>query len=631
MERQMVPGAGLPRPEESPVQTGDAAAMPLQLIGKEEIRKAGEILQKYRMGKQKLDARIIECEKWWRMRHWEVMEAKGNPYDLKNASGWLFNVIISKHADGIQALPEANVLPREEGDLQAARELADVIPCILEQNEFSEVYSQALLKKMIQGTGTYGVFWDPEALGGLGDIRLRAVNTLCLYWEPGITDIQDSRNVFYVTMVDDEVLEEQYPNLKGKLGNSQDKPEQYMTEDNIDLTGKSAVVEWYYHRQRRGKKVLHYCKYVGDELLYSSENEGLEEGFYAHGQYPFHLDALFPVEGSPCGFGYIDVGKDAQSEIDMLNQALVQNAMINGAPRYYEGKGAKINRAQFMDIRNKIVEVDGQLTDMNLKPIDAPTFPGNVVNYMQLKIDELKQVTGNTDASNGVASSSNQTASGIIALQEASGKVSRASSMGSHRVFKGAVWQMIELIRQFYNIPRMFRITGRNGKEEFREVSNAALKSKPVQVPGIGEVMRSPVFDLKIEVQTKSQYAKNAANEQALAFYSAGIFNPANVDQALIMLDMMDFEGKDRLVEQLGRQATLQQQLVQWQQMTLALAQKYDPALAEGLAANIMGQPVSRPQMAQIPQGGDGASDGGAGSKMKAVREQTQAASQPVA
>jgi len=447
-----------------------------------------------------------------------------------------------------------------------------------------------------------------------------------------VDDIQDSRNVFYVTMVDDEVLEEQYPHLKGKLGHAQDKPEQYMSDDNIDLTGKSAVVEWYYHRQRNGKKVLHYCKYVGEELLYSSENEGLEEGFYAHGQYPYHLDRLYPVKNTPSGFGMVDISKDAQAEIDMLNQALVQSAMVNAMPRYWEGNGATINRAQFMDLRNKIVEVSGTFNDLSLRPIDAPNFPGNVVNYMQLKIDEMKQVTGNTDASNGISTSSNQTASGIMALQEAAGKLSRDNTLASYWAFGKMIKQIIELDRQFYDIPRTFRITGTNGKMEFRQVSNAAIKPRPVALPGIGEVMRSPMFDVKVEVQTKSQYSKNAANEQALAFYGAGIFNPANVDQALIMLDMMDFEGKDRLVEQLGRQATLQQQLVQWQQMTLALAQKYDPALAEGLAANIMGQPVSRPHAAQAAgMPGNEKSDGGAGTKMQAVREQTQAASQPIA
>ena len=46
-------------------------------------------------------------------------------------SGWLHNVIVSKHADAIEAYPEPNILPREESDRAEAKVLSAIIPCVL--------------------------------------------------------------------------------------------------------------------------------------------------------------------------------------------------------------------------------------------------------------------------------------------------------------------------------------------------------------------------------------------------------------------------------------------------------------------------------------------------------------------
>lgn len=87
-------------------------------IGAEAVRAAAEVLRRYRAGKQNLDRRIIDNEQFWKLRHWEQMEKAGeggNPEDVRPASGWLVNCILSKHADAMDCYPEPTVLPREPG------------------------------------------------------------------------------------------------------------------------------------------------------------------------------------------------------------------------------------------------------------------------------------------------------------------------------------------------------------------------------------------------------------------------------------------------------------------------------------------------------------------------------------
>ena len=308
----------------------------VQPIGKQQIHDAQQILNRYKTGKTNLEKRIVENEQWYKLRHWECMR-KGGKNAVEPYSGWLFNAIANKHADAMDNFPAPNILPRERGDEAEARRLSSIIPVVLEQCDFETTYDDVWDYKLKAGTGVYGVFWDKDKLNGLGDISIRKVDLINLFWESGITDIQQSRNLFHVQLVDNDFLKQEYPELRDKVGGISADVTKYIFDDTVDTTDKSPVVDWYYRRKQNGKTVLHYCKYVGDTVLFATENEEAfrDRGWYDHGMYPFVFDPLFSVEGTPCGFGYIDVGKSAQEYIDRGNQAIMQNLLVNARPRHF--------------------------------------------------------------------------------------------------------------------------------------------------------------------------------------------------------------------------------------------------------------------------------------------------------
>ena len=59
-----------------------------------------------------------------------------SPSDLraKHPTKWLFNVIMGKHADMVEAYPEPSILPREKNDEAEAKALQSIIPVILKRN-----------------------------------------------------------------------------------------------------------------------------------------------------------------------------------------------------------------------------------------------------------------------------------------------------------------------------------------------------------------------------------------------------------------------------------------------------------------------------------------------------------------
>lgn len=540
-----------------------------------DIKQAQETLRRYKAGKSSLEHRIVDNEQWFKLRHWE--QAAGsrskNPGDPEYASAWLLNCITNKHADAMDNYPEPVILPREEGDRAVAQQLSAIIPAVLEMQRYEDTYDRTWWRKLKSGTGVTGVFWDKNAHNGLGDVAVKSVDLLNLYWEPGVDDIQASRNLFYVYLADNDLLEEAYPQLKGRLGGGEEITK-YIYDDSVDTSGKSMVVDWYYKRRVGTATVLHYCKYVGDDVLYASEEDPAlnGQGFYAHGKYPFVADTMFRVEGSPAGFGWLDVCKDPQLYIDKLNQVLLKNAIVGARRRWWVRNDSGVNEAEYADTTKEFVHFSGVNPSDSIMPIEQPELSGIYPTVLASKVDELKETSGNRDFSQGGTTSGVTAASAIAALQEAGSKLSRDMIRASYRSFSDVCVLVLELIRQFYTEDRKFRITGPGGAEQFISF-NAAQIAPRAQGVDFGSDMGyvQPEFDIKIRAQKRNAFATVAQNEMAKEFYGAGFFDPMRADQALAALEMMDFEGKAQVQQRIQQNGTLYEQVQKLTQMVDAL------------------------------------------------------------
>ena len=314
-------------------------------------------------------------------------------------------------------------------------------------------------------------------------------------------------------------------------------------------------------------------------------------GLYDHGRYPFVFDSLFPVEGSPCGYGYIDLCRSAQTQIDMLQTAFVKNTMVGAVPRYFQRADGAVNEEEFLNLNNPIVHVSGNLGEDSLRIVDYRPLSGNYLEMRASVINELRETSGNTETSVGLVNAGVTAASAIAALQEASGKGSRDSTRESYRVYGEMIELCIELIRQFYDLPRQFRITGALGLEQFVSYDNHGLRPQALYGPeGMDLGMRRPVFDIRVVPQKSSAYTRMSQNELALQFYQLGFFSPERSDQALACMSMMEFEGKDELMQQLFYNGNLQKELALYQQYALAMTQKYEPERSAALMAGITGR-----------------------------------------
>ena len=614
----------------------EGALPPRPRIGAEELRKANMILKRYKEGKTRLEQRIIDNEQFWKLRHWEQMEKQGeggNSGDPQPASGWLVNCILSKHADAMDCYPSPTVLPREPDDRQEAQRLSRILPVILKKNQFKRTYSSAWWYKLKSGCAVYGVFWDGTKLGGLGDISVKRMDLLNLFWEPGVTDIQDSAHFFSTELRDNEKLLAEYPQLEGKLGRGSMTLSRYLYDDTVDTSDKSLVVDWYYHTTVEGRKVLQYCKYVGETVLYATENDtvrptrtqmtGVDEegrpilqqvpcgpsmaqrGWYDHGKYPFVFDVLFPEEGTPCGYGYVDLCKSPQKQIDLMNQAILKNTLANATPRFFIRSDGAVNENEYADWTRPFVHTNGNLGADSIAPIRAGSLDSVYVAILNNKIAEMKETAGNRDVANGGTASGVTAGTAIAALQESSGKLSRNMIDDGYEAFADVVTLCIELIRQFYQLPRQFRLLGAMGTEEFISYDCSGLQPKAMD-DGVSVSYRVPEFDLEIGAEQESPYRTAEHNQLALQLFQLGFFREDLADQALRCLELMEFKNKDQLVRLIAGGRTQAAEIAALRQQLLQLAQVVDEAkgtrLAPALAAEYAGSSPASAVAGTAPQ-----------------------------
>ncbi len=515
-------------------------------INRETLLRAHKLLRRYRSARSEIDLRIMSDEEFFSSRHKARGSAKSSDLPLPS-SAWMFSSIVNKHADMMENIPSPICLAREKSDEPSAESLNSVLPVIFDRLCFSDVYSRAQYDKLKHGTAVYGVFWNPEAENGLGDIEICTIDILNLYTEPGVKNIEDSQNVFYISLMDEEDYLEKYPFARDNDETSDFS--NYFTSSVIE--GKRVIVDWYYKKKVGTRVVLHYIKFSNSTLLYASEDdEAMQNGFYAHGRYPFVFDILYSEKDFPVGYGLISVTRTTQSYIDKLDENLLERSLISAKPRYMLKKNVGLDKDAFADFNQAIIEVEGDLSEERIKAISLPALDGAVLDVRNSKIDEMREAAANRTVNYGEAGKASSGVA-VAALQEAGNKVSRDMQRGAWSSFVEVTKLVIELIREFYTVKRIFRIKAPNSEGyEYVSFSNNGIRESEFTL-GNKIFRRRPVFDIDVKADKTSVFSRITRNETILNLCSMGLFDYENTDKALIVLESIELEGKSRIIEML--------------------------------------------------------------------------------
>ena len=502
-----------------------------------DLQGARASLFAYKRQKGELEARLRAEEEIWR-----------RVYSSDRSSSWIFNSIVNKHADIIDNMPSFYCLPREKRDEAVADKLGKIIPVICERAGIKQVYSDNAWDKLKHGTAMWGVFWNPMLEDGLGDIDIKSIKLSDVFWDMGVSDIQDSKNLFIVSSVDADAIEASYPTFRYEENVKADSSLATMLGFSTGDSGKCVVVDHYYKRYLGGgKSVLHICKFCGDTVLYCSEEDAnFTDGWYSHGLYPVVVDRLYPCEDGVCGFGLIAIAATAQEYINRVDENMLSYADWASRVRFWAKRSLGVNEKEFLDLGRSIVEVEGDIDEEKLRQIEISPIDDSVMDCKRMKIDELKEITGARDVSQGGITSGVTAASAISVLREAGAKSSRDGIEESYRALVRIVSLIIELVGEFYISERIFRIVGECDEKEYVSVSGRDL--------AFGEDGYKPHFDIEVSAVKNSPTEAKEKNELARMLYELGVFERENAKGTLMMLELMQFSGIEKLKSSLRRE-----------------------------------------------------------------------------
>lgn len=599
-------------------------------LTQKDVPKILETLNKYVSGKYSIDSKAIENQQWWRQRHADIAPDSAEKL-YESQSAWAINSILNKHADIMDSFPKPNILPREADDEPEAEILTDIIPVALERNDYEQVYRQMAWDFCIDGACITGVFWDNNKNDGLGDIAVTNIDVHNLFWQPGVNDIEESERVFFLSLEDADKAKLMYPEIADKIG-PQDtgKLMKYIHDDNVDTSNCVEVINMYYKKtvglpvyadgtdadgnpikvqiHTVPKTYLHLAIIVGDQLVFCSENDpAYAQGYYKHGKYPFVIRRAFPIKDTPWGFGYLDIMKAPQMYIDAMDDDIMRITDMKARPRFWVRKNGDISKEQFADWNEPFIEVGTGDLGASVRQVEISDVPAGIMQHKMNKIDELKETSGNRDFSQGSTQSGVTAASAIAALQEAGSKLSRDINKELYRGSREEYYLVIELIRQFYTEARPFRVTsGQLDRQKYIMYSNANITEDAILPDGTIRHTK-PIFDIQVTAEKQSPFNRAAQNETIKELYGMGLFAPENSVAALVCIDAMDFEGKDKIRQQIQENSIFLQQF----QAAMGIIQQMamiDPAVAQMAmqAGLIAPEQMPQPQMQTPSQESNG-------------------------
>ena len=422
--------------------------------------------------------------------------------------------------------------------------LSKILPVQLDISKFKKCYKQNWRKKLKYGTAVYGVFYNRET----EEIELRSLNILGIYCDMNLQDVQESQFLFITQAFDNEILKAKYPKF-ADLFEGDASVETY--SGNTVTKDKSEIIDCYY---KKSDGSVHLMKFARNTLIEASEETpGYESGLYAHGKYPVVFDCLYQSDDSPFGYGITDIIRNPQMYIDKLDGIILKNAALSGKQRWLVRDKGSINEEEFKDWSKDVIHVDGSLDETHIRPFQAQSISDFILNHRAEKILELKEVIGNRDFQQGATASGVTAASAINILQQSGEKLSRVMIDDSFDVYAEIISICIELIRQFFTKERIYRITNDLGNVEFVEFSNRYLINPDKDYLGfpISNRPSKAEFDIEIIPERQSPTSRETNNQLILELWKSGILSNTSPDMAIVILESMNFDGKERIIEQL--------------------------------------------------------------------------------
>lgn len=548
-----------------PKEFRDPEAQPLSAREKELVRRAYALYRHFADRLRPEHEAMHDARAMRKLRH---PQRSGTSAAMNTLNSCIDNVI----ADQIDNMPEARMAPEREETAQSAEELTDVVSYILYHAGWPGKYQKIMEDAVVTGTGIAEVFWDDESEDGDGMVNVLHWHPEDFYPDPMYENIQDGRGIFKVTQTTVAWVEEHYPYAAGYVSGSTEGTElESDLSEAPDGDVRTTLLEFWYKRYdaKKRKNRVHMAMLAGGALLFSTETgygiEGGEneyrEGIYAHGMYPFTVFKYRDVFRAPFGTGLIHDYKDTQTAIDRYQKYVDDNARESSVQRHFIRRGSGVNPEDLANYNKTVIEWDGNDIREVMQTIQAAPLNNQVFQNMQYLVDSMKQDCGQNQFSRGEGGLGVTAAAGIVALQEAGGKITRWHTEAFKDAFREMVEQIIWVLSEYMPADRKMRIVG--GWDNTENMENRLIELSAPKFEG--DEMLKPAYFVRVQVQKNNPMQNQAHNEfvQNVTQVCAQYGKP--LPPEVVVRLMRDVPNKQAILKAIAQSGTMQDEIANLQ------------------------------------------------------------------
>lgn len=478
-------------------------------------------------------------------------------------------------ADQMENLPEPRLLPETPEKKQAAEDLQDAVRFVIyDVNRYPRIHRRRTHDFFVTGTAVTQIVWDETANFGKGDVAIFDWPVEAFLWDPMAENIQDARALIKVSWMPMSWFKQHYPDAYPYIGTeSGEHRDVGMHEAQREISGqdeeRALLLEYWYRRYnaktRRYTINVAYC--AGRALLEHAED------VYAHGMYPFVVDVMDSIRGTPVGDGAVDDMTPMMRYINRYAHYIDTNLRMSSKGRILARKGAGIDREALRDWSQDIIEGDRIVQGEDWAWMQHAPFNGLAIQMMTQMQSDLKMDSGANQFTRGETSGGVVSGKGLTALIEAGGKISGLRTDILNEGFRQIVEQVLWLMAEFYKRDRVVHITGR------RQTKSVKM-DESIFGQRVGHALPPPPYAVQVEINRRNPARVDAMNEMYMNAYTmaaqAQQFFPLSA-----LFELLTVDGKDRLLPVIEKNEKHMQQLQQMQQQLEAQAQQMEQMKAE--------------------------------------------------
>lgn len=442
-------------------------------------------------------------------------------YKTNHVSNFIYSTIESMRPVLFDQNPSFEAIPVTQEGMQYANDINTILDWEWHRTNMQEIqlansiYTFALGTSIIMLTYQYNNKNKSEVDGNVVPIKVSPFN---LYPDPLATSVEDAEYIIYASYIHDNILKSKYPKKANFIFGSDVNYSELVNERNVNsrIDNQVLVLEmWcrdYTTIDENGDKKM---KFPNGRVIIAAPELGLiledKPNPYHTGRFPFFLFKDIDVPFQFWGEGEVKWLLSPQQQINDLCNQVIDNAKHTANMQWVIDKNAGIPKGELTNRPGLIVRKN---PGSEVRRDSPPSMPMYVQQMIETLKNDIEVVSGVHDVTRGQTPSGIQSASAIIALQEAA-QIRIRLKVKLHENALGVLGtEWYERIKQFWKFNRVIpKKVDETSKLPDMQLNGAEIQ--PVQ-SDIGATSPYQMIEVNRENQLSHDYIIKVSGSSAM-------------------------------------------------------------------------------------------------------------------